>query len=85
MKLNVWPFHAGMGSDETCGFKMIACAQIGLEQNPAHADEQLADGPHMSVQRHGKLCLILDDGFQMVVEIFPHTRQFMKHIDAGFP
>ncbi len=66
-------------ADESARLKVIGGPQAVLAQNPAHADERLAERIHMLVQRDRLFARHLEIKLQVVLQVLTHSRQIVHH------
>ena len=72
----------GPAADEAARLEVIGRAQAALRQQPAHADERLAERIHVLVQRDRLLAGHLEIKLQMILQVLAHARQIVHHRNA---
>ncbi|MNT63253.1 hypothetical protein D3C72_2010530 [compost metagenome] len=62
---------------------MVTGTQAVFEQQPAQADQRLAQQVHLAVERHRLLAGVLDVDFRMVLKVFADPWQVVADLDPG--
>ncbi len=83
MILNVRPLQAGLRPDESAAFEVIGRTQARFEEEPACADQELAERVQLTVQRDRLGAAELEIDFQVVLKIAADAGQIVHHIDTG--
>ena len=82
VKLDIRPFLFRAGADERTGLEVIRAAQPVPEQQPAQSDQRLAEGMQRPVQGDRLPAPVLTVNLDVILKVFPHTRQFVRDGNA---
>ena len=82
MILDVGVALAGATADEAAGLEVIGRPQAVLAQHPAQADQRLAVGRHLRIQRDRLGAGDLKVEFQVVLQILTHSGELPNDADA---
>ena len=81
--LDVGPLEPGTRADEGAGLEVVGGAEAALEEDPAGADQALADGPQLRVEGDRLGAAELEVDLDVILQVGADPRQVVHHLDAG--